>query len=147
MWPVTATLLNHACHSCHHNLIPLNHMTLPRHIPKPVCTPTHALTPICCAAFLWCTLTNMCSHFCAQSPAQNYIHAFTYLVFSPLWSYAPMLPPHYMFPSICLMLTFPITPWLFLILLWVPIQLVLVSKPLVFTLVWILFVTHTILAA
>jgi len=117
MWLVTRTLLNHTDHSCHHNLILLNHVTLPGHIPEPVHTLTCALTPIHCAAFLWPTPTNMCSHFCAQSPAWNYIHAYTYLVFYPLWSYAPMLPPCYMFPLIWLMLPFPVAPWLALILL------------------------------
>jgi len=63
------------------------------------------------------------------APTQNYIHSFTYLVLSPLQSYAPMLSPCYMFPSVCLMLTFPVTPQISLILLWDPIWFVLVFKP------------------
>jgi len=56
-----------------------------------------------------------------------------FLVLSPLWFLYSMHPPHFMLPSVCLMLTFPIAPWLALIVLWVPIWLVIVFKPLVFT--------------
>jgi len=37
-----------------------NHVTLPAHIPEPVRFLTHAPIPICCVAFLWCTLPNTC---------------------------------------------------------------------------------------
>ena len=61
------------------------------------------------------------------------LYSLLYLVLCPLWSYAPMPSPHNMFPSICFMFTFPITPWLFLILLWNMIQFILVFKLLVST--------------
>ena len=52
-------------HSHSHNPILCNHVTLPAHIPKPICSPTHAPTLICCATFLWCTPPNTCSRLCA----------------------------------------------------------------------------------
>ena len=44
-----------------------------------------------------------------------------------------MHPPRFMLPSVCLMLTFPVTPRLVPIVLRVPIRLVIVFKSLVFT--------------
>ena len=56
-----------------------------------------------------------------------------FLVFSPLRILYHMHPPHFMLPSICLMLTFPITPQLVPIVLQVLIWLVIIFKSLVFT--------------
>ena len=56
-----------------------------------------------------------------------------FLVLSPLRFLCSMHPPCFMLPSVCLMLTFPVTPRLALIVLQVPIRLVVVFKSLVFT--------------
>jgi len=108
-------------------------MTLPYHIPESIHTPTHTPNPdMLCCILVAHSDKHMFLPLCI-APTWNYIYSFTYLVLSPLQSYAPMLSPCYMFPSICFMLTFPITPQISLILLQIPVQLVLVFKPLVFT--------------
>jgi len=97
---------------------------------------------IVCGSFVWGFIlyfsqqsTTPSHHHCILciAPTWNTVHSFSYLVLYPLWSYAPMLSPCIMFPSVCFMFTFPVTPWTSLILLWDPIQFILVFKPLVFT--------------
>jgi len=118
---------------CCHDPILFNHVILPYHIPEPLCTLTHTPDPdmLCCILVVHSDKHKFLPLCIA--PAQNYIHSFTYLALSPLWSYAPMLSPCYMFPSVCFMLTFLVAPRISLILLWIPIWFVLVFKPLVFT--------------
>ena len=101
--------------------------------PFPITCPTRTPNPntLCCI-FVVHSNKHMFLPLCI-APTQNYIHSFTYLVLSPLQSYAPMLSPCYMFPSVCLMLTFPVAPWISLILLQDLIQFVLVFKLLVST--------------
>jgi len=121
----------------------VNHVTLPRHIPEPLCTLTHTPDPdMLCCILVAHSNKHMFPLLCI-APTWNIIHSFTYLVLYPLWSYAPMLSPHIMFPSVCFMFIFPVAPWISPILLQDPIWFVLVFKTRIYpcTLVWILSIT------
>ena len=120
------------CHSHSHDLIlPITwlflHTSPSPYVPWPVPRPWYTVLHSCGALCQTCVPL-----MCIASCTELYLCLYLSCTFStPIL--CPMLPPCYMFPSIWLMLTFPVTPWIVPILLQVLIRLVLVFKPLVFT--------------
>ena len=129
MWPVTVTLLpiTPTITIWSHSIMwLLLDTSLSLDIPRPVPWPRYAVLHSCGA--LW------------QTCVPTFVHSLPHgIMFIPLLTLyflhsdpMPHASPSLYVPSIWLMLTFPVTPQLALILLQVPIQLVLVFKPLVY---------------